>query len=138
MQIGNNSNHGGILYLDDVSVLSVTSNSITATSSMSVDSRFTITAMGSTGSLSAYNVLVTNCNPYLINDPYNANMFNPAERVVVNPDFNNSWIKIGSLSTSGNFECNSFYRFVKISNPNGIELSFKAYFFAEKQMPIIQ
>jgi hypothetical protein len=138
MQIGNNSSMGGFMYLDDVSVLSVTSSSVTATLPMSVDSRFTVTAMGLTGSYTNYNIDVTNCNPYITSNPYNQNMFNPAERIVINPDFQNSWCTIGNLGASGTFECSSFYRLFRISNISGINVNFKAYVFAEKQIPVIQ
>ncbi len=131
-------NIGNIMYLDDVLVLTSSTSSATATSFVSVDSRFTISAMGLTSGYTNYNVDITNCNPFIKIDPYNQNMFNPAERVIANPDFNNSWCNIGNLGASGTFEGNGFYRFVRISNVSGINTSFKAFIFTEKQMPVIQ
>ena len=135
---GSFKNIGSIMYLDDVLVLSSSTSSATATSFVSVDSRFTITSMGLTAGYTNYNIDVTNCNPYISLNPYNQNMLNPAERVIVNPDFDNSWCNIGNLSASGTFEGAGFYRFIRISNISGIDTNLKAFIFTEKQMPVVQ
>ena len=162
MQTFNIQNIGNILYLDDAvsiypkqyfyvingydslsydigtydSALAY-SNSITAISTIvSVDSRFSINAAGSTA-YTNYTIQVTNCNPYLINNPYNQNLLLPFERIIVNPDFNNSWCYIGNLDNNGIFKSAAFYRFARITNIKTIEPNFKAYFYTEKQQPIL-
>lgn len=143
MQINDIRNIGNILYLDDACNVSASAAGLTATIPISVDSRFTITTMGSTASnLSIYQIQATNCNPYITMNPYNQNLNyfenSSLERIIINPDFQNSWNTIGSLGVSGNFECTSYYRFIRIINNTSIETSFKAFIFAEKQMPVIQ
>jgi len=144
MNVQTNSfrNIGNILYLPDSICLSSSTSSATATEFVSVDSRFTITSMGLTANYTDFAIQVNNNAPFLDLNPYNQNLnYFPGEtkeRVIVNPDFENSWCNIGNLSVSGTFEGTGFYRFIRISNVSGISTAFKAFIFAEKLIPVIQ
>lgn len=122
------NSYGGILYFDDVINASFT-GSLTSTNPVSVDSKFSIT-LSSTASASSYDVQVNNSNPFLVQS---------ATSFVVNPDFNNNWVNLGSVNNSGYFWTDGVYRFARLTRPASLSgNNVNAYFYMEKLSPVIR
>lgn len=154
------SNQGNILYLED-SLTVVLSGSVTASTIVSVDSRFTVTLHGITpGSASAYVLQVSNINPFIkqvglsttgtgtFTSGANGNMYPLQDDIhySLNPELESSWVSLNSASYGivpfgnvGNFALvNGVFRIARIINAGGFSPGAKAHFFLEKQMPVIQ
>lgn len=142
---------GEIAYLDDALKVVLTS-SITASSIISVDSRFTVTLAGITSSASAYQIQVSNANP-MIKVPTQAvtgtgqftsggqsNRFPTPENISysINPELESSWVNYGAFNTAGYIIVDGYFRLMRIVKTTGFDAGAKAYVFAEKMSPVIQ
>lgn len=150
MILNNNSYQGQIAYLDDAFVVDLT-GSATASSIASVDSRFTVTLAGITGTLSAYEIQVSNINP-LVKVPTVAstgtgaftsggdgNKYPTPDNITytANPDLEDSWVTVSPFDSAGYVIVDGYFRLMRIVNTGGFEAGAKAYVFAEKMSPVI-
>ena len=129
------STQGGILYLDDQLLLSVTAGA-TASQVFACNSNFTITTLG----LSAaddYTVQVTNCKPYTTFVPYNQNMLNDNTQIIPNPDFEASWNTLTKLNPGGWYHGAFPFRFMRIINLGGFEVGVKFFVYSDILQPVI-
>lgn len=145
-------NMGNMMYPEDS--LSVTlSATLTGSTVVSVDGRFTVTLDGVSGA-TAYSIQVSNINPLTkkalpsttgtgqFTSGGNGNMYPTPENIKwsVNPNLENSWVTLTAFNTAGFIIVDGFFRLARIIKTagGGFQSGAKAHFFLEKQMPIIQ
>ena len=150
---GNDSYQGHLMYLNDAFEVNL-SASVTASSVLSVDSRFTVTLFGITGSASAYQIQVSNINPNIKTatpaltgtGPFtqggDANRYPTPEGILytVNPKLEASWITFATFDVAGYVVVDGYFRLMRIvkTTGGGFNAGAKAYVFAEKLSPVIQ
>lgn len=142
---------GEIAYLDDALKVVLTS-SITASSIVSVDSRFTVTLAGITSSASAYQIQVSNANPMIkistlsitgtgqFTSGAQENKYPTPTNISysINPELESSWVTYGAFNTNGYIIVDGYFRLMRIIKTTGFDAGAKAYVFAEKMSPVIQ
>lgn len=146
------NNMGNMLYLEDSLTVTLTS-SLTSSTVVSVDGRFTVTLEGVSGA-TAYSLQVSNLNPLVkkalpsitgtgqFTSGFNNNRYPTPDNIVwtVNPNLENSWVTLTSFQTAGYFivdGCFRLARIIKVAG-GGFQPGAKAHFFLEKQVPVIQ
>jgi hypothetical protein len=128
------------------------SGAVTASSIVSVDSRFTVTLAGITSSASAYQIQVSNINPHikvatptvtgtgLFTSGGDDNRYPVPENIAysVNPKLEASWVTLTAFNVAGYVIVDGCFRLMRIMKTTGFDAGAKAYVFAEKLSPVIQ
>lgn len=142
---------GEIAYLDDALKVVLTAT-VTASSIISVDSRFTVTLAGITSTASAYQIQVSNANPMIkvptltvtgtgqFTSGAEGNQYPTPTNISysINPELERSWVTYGAFNTAGYIIVDGYFRLMRIVKTTGFDAGAKAYVFAEKMSPVIQ
>ena len=143
---------GNMMYLEDSLTVTLTS-SLTSSTVVSVDGRFTVTLAGVSGA-TAYSLQVSNLNPLVkkalptvtgtgqFTAGANNNMYPTPDNIMwtVNPNLENSWVTLTAFNTAGYFIVDGCFRLARVIKTagGGFQSGAKAHFFLEKQIPVIQ
>lgn len=148
---GNDSYQGHLMYSNDALEVNL-SGAVTASSIVSVDSRFTVTLAGITSSASAYQIQVSNINPHIktvtptvtgtgiFTSGGDDNRYPIPTNIsyTINPNLEASWITLTSFDVAGCVIVDGYFRLMRIIKTTGFDAGAKAYVFAEKLSPVIQ